>query len=174
LQDLAQEYEAHNVSPGRFRFSRISCVFNRFFPNHVKEIKGFSITGSIGRLKLYFEAEQPHPPHSFRQEFLLATEEKEAEKVFRKIFDLEIEVMHLDGWYSLGDLFCLQGKFDKAEEKFREGLKRAEEMQHKDGIRDFHDQLAALALRRGNIERAIEEIEKGEVTWPLTRICIYA
>jgi hypothetical protein len=32
--------------------------------------------GSIGRLKLTFEADQPHPPHNIQQGFLLAAEER--------------------------------------------------------------------------------------------------
>jgi hypothetical protein len=74
------------VSPGRFRFNRISCVIWRFFPNRINEIKEFAITGGIAHLELTFEAERPPPPHNVPQELgrILTLDDMTAHNTFEK------------------------------------------------------------------------------------------
>jgi serine/threonine protein kinase/Tfp pilus assembly protein PilF len=100
-------------------------------------------------------------------------DETEAEKYYRQIFKFKGKSIHLEGWLSLGGLSCFQGKFKKAEEQHREGLKLAEEIHDDLLINTFHNMLALLALRSGDINKALKEIEEYTVG-SVTEIEIYA
>jgi tetratricopeptide (TPR) repeat protein len=106
--------------------------------------------------------------------YVALEDELEAERIFRRIFDFENKAAHLEAWVLLADLSLLQGKVDRAEEQWKEGLKLAEEMQAKGWIRQFHVLSAILELRRGNTKEALETIEKyGFNNW-IDGIEIYA
>jgi serine/threonine protein kinase len=86
-------------------------------------------------------------------------DEAGAENAYRRIFDMQNQGQHWEAWKYLGDLSCLKGRFNKAEEQYWEGLRLAEKFRYPGVMVLFHEHLADLAWRRGDIDKALEEIE---------------
>ena len=100
-------------------------------------------------------------------------DETEAEKIFRKVFDLENKASHFEGWMNLADLACLQGKFKKAYELWAEGMKLAEKMENRGWIATFRVQAALLDWTRGDIDRAFEAMMNHKLSDPWLRVLVF-
>jgi tetratricopeptide (TPR) repeat protein len=83
-----------------------------------------------------------------------------AETEYQQLLRSEEKSAHLSGRYSLGFLYLLQGRFEKAEDQMKQGLELAEDIGLKSWERRFNSRLGYLYLRQGNSKKALEEYNK--------------
>jgi len=84
----------------------------------------------------------------------------EVEKTYKEWLEKDEKRRHAQARNLLEQLYCTQGKFEKAKEQAQLGLKLAEEEGYNWWIRTFHYRLAYLYLITGNPEEALKEASK--------------
>ena len=83
-----------------------------------------------------------------------------AETEYQQLLKSEEKSAHFYGGYSLGFLYLLQGRFEKAEDQMKQGLELAKDIRAKVRERRFNLRLGYLYLRQGNSKKALEEYNK--------------
>ena len=83
-----------------------------------------------------------------------------AEIDYQSLLNAEEQIYHLTGRYRLGDLYMLQGRFEKSKEQAKWGIEQAEKLDDDSLVLDSRVFLAGISLRSGNYNEALAECEK--------------
>jgi tetratricopeptide (TPR) repeat protein len=83
-----------------------------------------------------------------------------AEEEFQKLLGIEYPMVQLDGRERLSALYLLQGRFKEAINQGEKGLEIAKKLGEIDSQAGFLLSLSYCHYRTGNLERALEELEK--------------
>ena len=83
-----------------------------------------------------------------------------AEKEYRKLLEKDEPATQRVGRHNLADLYLLQGRYERAMEQAKQGIKLAEKIGEKSWTSGFHSCLAYLYLKTGNFRQALEECQK--------------
>jgi len=97
----------------------------------------------------------------------------EAEKEYQYILRTEEQASHLKGRGWLGDLYLLQGKFEKANDQFEHARKLASKLGEIGSESGYLLRLTYTYLKSGNLEKALEESKKAERSAAEERGCLY-
>jgi len=83
-----------------------------------------------------------------------------AEEEYRKLLQQEEAAYYSFGLSKLADLYSLQGKFEAAREKVKEGVKRAQEAEEKRWLMGWHMASAYIEYISGNFEQALKALDR--------------
>jgi len=92
--------------------------------------------------------------HLYKGDFI------KAEKEYRKLLEKDEPANQRIARHELADLCLLQGKFERAREQAKQGIKLAEKIGEKGWASRFYSYLAYLYLKTGNLKQALEECQK--------------
>jgi tetratricopeptide (TPR) repeat protein len=85
---------------------------------------------------------------------------KKAEKNYRKMLPLDEPISHLEGISRLAALYQSQGKYEKTETLYKQGIEKAKEIGDKWWESGFHVYIAYLYITSGKPEKALEACDK--------------
>ncbi len=83
-----------------------------------------------------------------------------AETEYRKLLEKDEAAHQRIGRHDLANLFLLQGKFERAKEQVKQGIKLAEQAGEKGWASGFYSSLAYLNLKTGNLKQALAEYQR--------------
>ncbi len=92
--------------------------------------------------------------HVYREEW------DKAEKEYQRLLAKSEPSIQRSGRQKLADLYLLQGKFEKAKEELKQGIRIAEKVDQKGWESQFHTNLSYLHLQTGHFNQALEESQK--------------
>lgn len=92
--------------------------------------------------------------HLYKGDFI------KAEKEYKKLLEKDEPANQRVGRQKHADLYLLQGKYERAREQAKQGIKLAEKIGEKGWASRFYSYLAYLHLKTGNFKQALEECNK--------------
>jgi len=96
----------------------------------------------------------------------------EAEKEYQHILKTDEKASHLKGRGWLGDLYLLQGKFEKANDQFEHARELASRLGEIGSESGYLLRLTYTYLKSGNLEKALEESKRAERSSAEERGCM--
>ena len=94
--------------------------------------------------------------HVYREEL------DKAEKEYQRLLAKDEPANQRSGRHNLAYLYLLQGRFEKAKEQLKQGIRIAEKVDEKGWTSQFHSELACLHIQTGHFKQALEDSQKSE------------
>jgi tetratricopeptide (TPR) repeat protein len=127
---LAYDY----ICQGKYELSLIEA--DKAYSLSPNQFENFTLKGDINLLRGNFSA---------------------AEEEYNKLLELKEPIAHLEGRIGSATLALLQGKFEKAENHYKNGIKESQTIGEKEWETTLHLFLASLYLKLGKAQKALEK-----------------